>query len=167
MDNSSMDRRTFVGQSVGAGAAVALGTASLTSLLAQTQQKRVRVGVIGCGSVSNAYLPQLSQCPFAEVVSTCDIIPERAERRAKEFKVPNHYPHIDKMLAGEPFDFLVNLTDMQEHEHLNREDLVQSSIVMATFLWQAANREELLPRKPFPTEPVKKQEPTPPAEGAH
>ncbi len=27
------------------------------------------------------------------------------------------------MLAGEPFDFLVNLTDMQEHEHLNRQAL--------------------------------------------
>jgi predicted dehydrogenase len=27
------------------------------------------------------------------------------------------------MLAGVPFDFLVNLTDMQEHEHLNRKGL--------------------------------------------
>jgi predicted dehydrogenase len=27
------------------------------------------------------------------------------------------------MLAGEPFDFLVNLTDMQEHERLNRKGL--------------------------------------------
>jgi predicted dehydrogenase len=35
--------------------------------------------------------------------------------------VPNQYPHIDKMLAGADFDLLVNLTDMQEHEHLNRQ----------------------------------------------
>ena len=27
------------------------------------------------------------------------------------------------MLAGEPFDFLITLTDMQEHEHLNRQAL--------------------------------------------
>ena len=27
------------------------------------------------------------------------------------------------MLAGEPFDFLINLTDMQEHERLNRQGL--------------------------------------------
>ena len=33
--------------------------------------------------------------------------------------MPNHYPHIDEMLAGAPFDLLVNLTDMQEHERLN------------------------------------------------
>src|SRR5436190_13094035 len=27
------------------------------------------------------------------------------------------------MLAGEPFDFMITLTDMQEHEHLNRQAL--------------------------------------------
>jgi predicted dehydrogenase len=56
-----------------------------------------------------------------ELVSTCDIIPERAERQAKRFGIPNQFSHIDKLLAGPEFEFLVNLTDMQEHEHLNRE----------------------------------------------
>jgi predicted dehydrogenase len=53
-------------------------------------------------------------------VSVCDIRPERAAARAAEFGVKDHYPHIDRMLAGAPFDLLVNLTDMQEHEQLNR-----------------------------------------------
>ena len=57
------------------------------------------------------------------MVSLCDIRPERARQQAEEFKVAHHYPHIDRMLAGEPFDFLINLTDMQEHEHLNRQAL--------------------------------------------
>jgi predicted dehydrogenase len=83
--------------------------------------RRIRVGLIGCGSVSGQYLPNLAKCPYAEVVSVCDIIPERAEKRAREFGVQNHYPHIDQMLAGVPFELLVNLTDMQEHEHLNRQ----------------------------------------------
>src|SRR6185436_17287440 len=48
---------------------------------------------------------------------------ERARKRAEQFSVAHHYPHIDKMLAGEPFEFLINLTDMQEHEHLNRQAL--------------------------------------------
>jgi len=83
-------------------------------------EKRVRVGIIGCGSVSGVYMPNLKQCPHAEIVSTCDIILERAERRAREHGIAHHYPNIDAMLAGVPFDLLVNLTDMQEHEHLNR-----------------------------------------------
>jgi predicted dehydrogenase len=87
------------------------------------EQKRIRTGLIGCGSVSNSYLPVLTQCPYAEVVSLCDIRPERARKQAEKFKIAHHYPHIEAMLAGEPFEFLIDLTDMQEHEHLNRQAL--------------------------------------------
>ncbi len=87
------------------------------------ETKRIRVGVIGCGSVSHSYLPVLSTCPYVELVSTCDIRPERARAQAARFDVPHHYPHIDDMLAGEAFEFLINLTDMQEHERLNRQAL--------------------------------------------
>ena len=123
MNLTDFDRRQFL-ERTGAGAALALvGLAQqATARGAQAAAgKRIRVGLIGCGSVSGRYLPHLSECPYAELVSVCDIIPERAEQRAQEFKVPNHYPHIEKMLAGAPFDLLVNTTDMQEHEHLNRE----------------------------------------------
>ena len=114
-----LSRREFTRTALLASTAVATG---IGVTLAQ-DPKRVRIGIIGCGSVSGAYLPVLAKCPYAEVVSLCDIRPERARKRAEQFKVPHHYPHIDKMLAGEPFEFLVNLTDMQEHEHLNRQAL--------------------------------------------
>jgi predicted dehydrogenase len=116
MTSHNIDRRTFVGQGAAAGAALALGAWS-----GGGETKRVRVGIIGCGSVSNSYLPHLTKSSHAEVVSLCDIRPERAEKQAKRFNVANHYPHIDKMLAGVAFDLLVNLTDMQEHEHLNAQ----------------------------------------------
>jgi hypothetical protein len=38
-------------------------------------------------------------------------------------------------------------------DHLPREDLMQSAVVLATFLWHAANRDEMLPRKPIPQHP--------------
>lgn len=91
--------------------------------------KKIKIAIIGCGSVSGVYLPHLSKCAYAELVSTCDIKPERAEKRAKEFNIPHHYPHIDKMLAGAPFDLMVNLTNMQEHEHLNRQALMNGKHV--------------------------------------
>ena len=86
-------------------------------------EQKMRVAVIGCGSVSNVYLPHLSTSPFVELVSTCDIKPERAVRQAERFSIANHYPHIDELLAGVPFDMMVNLTDMQEHGRLNRQAL--------------------------------------------
>jgi predicted dehydrogenase len=124
MESSSISRRGFLEQTTGAGAAVATASLATSSVRAAAQvaaAKKIRVGLIGCGSVSGRYLPNLAECPFAEVVSVCDIIPERAASRAAEFRVPNQYPHVSKLLAGAPFDLLVNTTDMQEHEHLNRK----------------------------------------------
>src|SRR5690349_12728188 len=87
------------------------------------QDKKIKIGIIGCGSVSGVYLPHLTKASHVEVVSLCDIRYERAQKRAKEFNVANTYPHIDQMLAGVPFDMLVNLTDMQEHGRLNKQAL--------------------------------------------
>src|SRR5262245_41752270 len=118
---SLLNRRDFTKSTLLAG--VALATKSIPSLGAETPSKRIRTGVIGCGSVSNSYLPVLTKCPFVEVVSVCDIKPERARKQAERFKIAHHYPHIDAMLAGEPFEFLVDLTDMQQHEGINRRAL--------------------------------------------
>lgn len=115
---ASFTRRHFAGAALLTGAAVTSGIRA-----ADAPQKRMRTGLIGCGSVSHQYLPQLTRSPFVEVVSLCDIKPERAQRQAEKFKVAHHYPNIEEMLAGEPFDFLVVTTDMQEHEKLNRRAL--------------------------------------------
>src|SRR5262245_17756277 len=116
-----IDRREFLSGGAVVGSAAAVGVAAKAGRSeagAQPTGKKVRVGVIGCGIVSRKYLPNLSACPFVELVSTCDIIPERAERAAARFKVPHHYPNIEAMLAGAPFDLMVTLTDMQEHGRL-------------------------------------------------
>lgn len=114
-----LTRRDFTKTALLASATVLISGAAT---FAQSH-RRIRTGVIGCGSVSHSYLPVLTKCPYVEVVSLCDIRPERAQQQAKQFKVTHHYPHIDAMLAGETFEFLVNLTDMQEHERLNRQAL--------------------------------------------
>lgn len=134
MSTTPLNRREFVEQSMTAGAVAAMtlsawssggstSEAQTAASSATPPAKRTRVGVIGCGSVSGKYFPHLASCPFVELVSACDIIPERAARAAQQHQIPHHYPHIDQMLAGAPFDLLVNLTDMQEHEHLNRRAL--------------------------------------------
>lgn len=119
-----MTRKRFL-QSIGT-----LGAASILSpIIAGAEglhfpNRKIRVGLIGCGSVSNMYLPHLSKSTHVELVSVCDIIPERAKAQAEKYHIPNHYPHIDQMLAGAPFDLLVNTTDMQEHGRLNKQALL-------------------------------------------
>ncbi len=51
---------------------------------------------------------------------------------------------------GRPFTHL----DTDVFDHLVVEDLMQSAVVMAAFVYQTAMREEMLPRKPLP-DPMK------------
>lgn len=54
----------------------------------------------------------------------------------------------------DPLDYFTRThhTNMDVYDRLQREDLVQASIVMAVFVYHAAMRDELLPRKPMPRE---------------
>jgi predicted dehydrogenase len=123
MPDNSISRKTFLSQSGALAAGVILSPLAGYASTSAGVQKKIKVGVIGCGSVSGMYLPHLSKSPFVELVSACDIKPDRAAKAAEKYKIPNHYPHIDQMLAGAPFDLMVNLTNMQEHGRLNKQAL--------------------------------------------
>lgn len=120
MENIS--RSAFLKKTALAGAA--LLTASLEGWAKQQPGSKVKVAIIGCGSVSNRYIPHLMASPLVEVVSLCDIKPERAvnQRNAYHLKVPT-FGSLDEQLKGPAFDMLVTLTDMQVHGELNRKAL--------------------------------------------
>jgi predicted dehydrogenase len=119
----SSSRREFLQRTAMAGAAVLL--ANLESFALTTADKKLRVALIGCGSVSNRYIPKLMSSSLIEVVSLCDIKYERAVAQNKQYNVnAATYPHIDKMLAGVPFDMMVTTTDMQKHGELNKKAIM-------------------------------------------
>ena len=121
--NELLSREKFLKTTALAGAALLVN--SLEGWASTRPDKKLRVAVIGCGSVSNRYLPQLLSSKMIEVVSLCDIKPERAAAQNKEYKVnAATYGHIDEMLKGVPFDMMVTLTDMQVHGELNRKALL-------------------------------------------
>src|SRR6186997_899897 len=121
--SENISRQKFLQYTAAAGAAVMLS--SLESLALTTDDKKLKVAVIGCGSVSNRYLPQLLSSKMIEVVSLCDIKYGRAVNQNKEYKVnAQTYPNIEAMLKGVPFDMMVTLTDMQVHGDLNKKALM-------------------------------------------
>lgn len=123
MDKNTITRQKFLQQTAMAGAAVLLS--SLESFALTKADKKLKVAVIGCGSVSNRYLPQLQSSKLIEVVSLCDIKYDRAVAQNKQYNVnAKTYPHIDAMLKGVPFDMMVTLTDMQVHGALNKKALL-------------------------------------------
>ena len=121
--SNKISRQQFLQSTAIAGAAVLLS--SLESWALTTDEKKLRVAVIGCGSVSNRYLPQLKSSALIDVVSLCDIKYDRALAQNKQYNVnAATYPNIDAMLAGVPFDMMVTITDMQVHGQLNKKALM-------------------------------------------
>ena len=121
--SNKISRQQFLQSTAIAGAAVLLS--SLESWALTTDEKKLRVAVIGCGSVSNRYLPQLKSSALIDVVSLCDIKYDRALAQNKQYNVnATTYPNIDAMLAGVPFDMMVTITDMQMHGQLNKKALM-------------------------------------------
>jgi len=119
----NVSRQQFLSMSAAAGAAMLLG--SLEGWAAENQLTKLRVAIIGCGSVSNRYIPHLRTSALIQIVSLCDIKPERAIAQNKEYKVnAATYGNIDDMLKGVPFDMMVTLTDMQKHGELNKKALL-------------------------------------------
>jgi predicted dehydrogenase len=121
--NQHMSRSQFLTFAASAGAASLL--ASLESLAAGAAINKIRVAIIGCGSVSNRYIPHLQSSPSIEIVSLCDIRHERAVAQNEQYKVKAAtYADIDSLLKGVPFDMMVTLTDMQKHGELNKKALL-------------------------------------------
>jgi len=52
----------------------------------------------------------------------------------------------------DPLDYgtRIHHTNMDVYDHLVPEDLIQSSVIMAAFVYHTAMRDEMLPRKPLP-----------------
>ena len=121
--NTNISRQDFLKQSAFASAALLLS--SLEGFASEWKANKLRVGIIGCGSVSNRYIPHLQTSALIEIVSLCDIKLERAIEQNKQYNVnAETYSNIDAMLAGVPFDMMVTLTNMQLHGELNRKALL-------------------------------------------
>jgi len=54
----------------------------------------VRYAVIGCGSVGPVHAHAAAECPEAELVAVCDVVPERADRCAEQYGASAYYDHL-------------------------------------------------------------------------
>jgi predicted dehydrogenase len=85
--------------------------------------RKVRVGVVGCGSVAEKYVPHLQQSAAVELVAVCDPLMDRARGFAHAFGIEHTFPAVDQMLSMLDFELLVNLTPMPLHAPINRQAL--------------------------------------------
>ncbi len=76
--------------------------------------ERVRVGFIGCGAISAAYLKMAPNFPILEVAALSDLDPEKARARAEEFGVPQVLT-VEELLADPSIEVVLNLTVPKAH----------------------------------------------------
>lgn len=75
---------------------------------------RIRIGVVGCGSISGAYLGMAKNFPVIEVVACADLELERARNKAAQFGVPRALD-VDQLLKSPDVDLVLNLTIPKAH----------------------------------------------------
>ena len=80
--------------------------------------KDLRVGIIGCGNISTAYLQLASMFKGYDIVAVADINMDNARARAAEFDV--RAQTVDDLLAAADVDLVINLTIPAAHVDVSR-----------------------------------------------
>jgi len=78
------------------------------------RQKKVGVGVIGCGNISGVYLRNLPRFEMLNPLACADLAIERARARAEEFGAPAACLP-EELLTNPDIDIVVNLTTPDAH----------------------------------------------------
>jgi predicted dehydrogenase len=74
----------------------------------------LRVGLVGCGNISDVYIRNGPRLGAYEVTACCDIDPDRAERKAAEHGISRVCP-LGELLADPSIDLILNLTPPASH----------------------------------------------------
>lgn len=78
----------------------------------------IKIGIVGCGNISAAYLRTAKAFPVIEAAACSDMFLERAQARAEEFGVPKACT-LEELLADPEIQIVVNLTTPQAHTPVN------------------------------------------------
>jgi predicted dehydrogenase len=84
-------------------------------------KKKTKIGIIGCGMISDTYFKAAQTFNILEVVACADIIPERAKAKTEMYGVPNMTNA--ELLARPEIEIVLNLTPPKVHLKIALETL--------------------------------------------
>jgi predicted dehydrogenase len=80
--------------------------------------RSMKIGVIGCGNISSAYLEIQKRFPVLDVVAVSDLNMERAKAQAEKFGIPRACP-VEELLKNPAIEIVLNLTTPGAHTQVN------------------------------------------------
>lgn len=78
-------------------------------------QRRLRVGIVGCGKIADGHIEQVRALDRADVVAVCDSEPLMAMQLATRLGVPARYDNLARMLDEQKLDVLHVATPPDSH----------------------------------------------------
>ena len=100
---------------------------------AKKKSSVLKVGIIGCGGIANGkHMPSLARLKTVEMVAFCDIIPEKAEKAAKEFGTSEAkvYSDYKQLLKNKSIDVIHICTPNKSHADITVDSLKAGKHVM-------------------------------------
>lgn len=85
--------------------------------------KTFRVGLIGCGRISDIYLETLASFPETDVVACASLDLEESRAKAGQFGIPRAVT-VDEIIADPEIDCILNLTIPAAHAEITRRGLM-------------------------------------------
>ena len=122
-----------------------IGTVSINK--GENKWVKIRLGIVGCGQFSRCFVPLFKAHPYVEKIAVTDIIPERRNQFASEFKV-EAFSSFEDMLKS---DLNAVAIFVQRHLHgpmtiaaLKAGKHVYSAVPMATSIEEIEQIVELV-----------------------
>jgi UDP-N-acetyl-2-amino-2-deoxyglucuronate dehydrogenase len=81
----------------------------------------IKLGLIGCGRISDKHFESVAQIENAKIVACCDIIEERCLSAKEKYEIINHYTDYIKMLDSEKMDAVIICTPSGLHPDMGIE----------------------------------------------
>ncbi|UUZ92455.1 Gfo/Idh/MocA family oxidoreductase [Paenibacillus sp. P25] len=92
--------------------------------------KKLKVGVIGAGSISGSHLGAYSGNPEVELLAICDMNRERAEEKAAKYGIPHVYTDVRDLLANSEIEAVSICTWNNTHAEFSIAALEASKHVL-------------------------------------
>lgn len=81
-------------------------------------EKRIKIGLVGCGQIADAHLQQIRRIPWADPVAVCDLEPLLARQAAERFEIPGQFTDLDQMIEQTRPDVVHLTTPVGSHRPL-------------------------------------------------
>ena len=90
--------------------------------------KKIGIGIIGCGNISDIYLKNLSTLfKSIDLIGCADIVEEKAKEKSEEYKI-KHFS-VEEILASPEIDIILNLTIPLAHREVCEKALISGKHV--------------------------------------